>query len=79
MVSREVIGAEALIRWQHPEGLLSPGAFLPEIEGSDLEIGIGEWVIDGGTDANRRLAAPGPQPAGQRQHQRRASVGAELR
>jgi EAL domain-containing protein (putative c-di-GMP-specific phosphodiesterase class I) len=46
MVSREVIGVEALIRWQHPEdGLLLPGAFLPLIEGSDLEIAIGEWVI----------------------------------
>ncbi len=46
MVSRQVIGVEALIRWQHPDaGLLLPGAFLPMIEGSDLEIGIGEWVI----------------------------------
>ncbi|NEX19291.1 EAL domain-containing protein [Thiorhodococcus mannitoliphagus] len=46
MVSREVIGVEALIRWQHPEkGLLLPSAFLPIVEGSDLEIAIGEWVI----------------------------------
>ncbi|EIC20757.1 bifunctional diguanylate cyclase/phosphodiesterase [Thiorhodovibrio frisius] len=46
MVSREVIGVEALIRWPHPdEGLLLPGAFLPLVEGSDLEIAIGEWVI----------------------------------
>jgi diguanylate cyclase (GGDEF)-like protein/PAS domain S-box-containing protein len=46
MVSREVIGVEALIRWQHPDdGLLLPGAFLPLVEGSDLEIAIGEWVI----------------------------------
>ncbi len=47
MVSREVISAEALIRWRHPQdGLLLPGAFLPEIEGSDIEIAIGEWVIE---------------------------------
>ena len=46
MVSREVIGVEALIRWKHPEdGLLLPGAFLPLTEGSGLEIAIGEWVI----------------------------------
>ena len=46
MVSREVIGVEALIRWQHPQqGLLLPGAFLPMIEGSHLEIAAGEWVI----------------------------------
>ena len=47
MVSGDVTGAEALIRWQHPEqGLLSPGAFLHYLEGSELEIAVGEWVID---------------------------------
>ena len=41
-----VIGAEALIRWQHPErGLLPPGAFLPLAENHPLAIDIGEWVI----------------------------------
>ncbi|KPQ25534.1 MAG: PAS domain S-box/diguanylate cyclase (GGDEF) domain [Halomonas sp. HL-48] len=45
--SRCVIGVEALIRWQHPiEGLLSPAAFLPLVEGTDLEYDIGEWVIE---------------------------------
>jgi len=42
-----VIGAEALIRWQHPErGLLSPGVFLPVIEDHPLAVEVGEWVID---------------------------------
>ena len=42
-----VIGAEALIRWQHPErGMVPPGEFLPLIEGSELVIRIGEWVLD---------------------------------
>jgi len=42
-----VIGAEALIRWQHPErGLLPPAAFLPVIENHVLSIAVGEWVID---------------------------------
>ena len=42
----QVIGAEALIRWQHPEhGLLSPAAFLPVIEDHALAIEVGEWVI----------------------------------
>ena len=42
----EVVGAEALIRWQHPErGLLAPGAFLPNIEGHALSVAVGEWVI----------------------------------
>lgn len=41
-----VIGAEALIRWQHPErGLLSPAAFLPAIENHPICIDLGEWVI----------------------------------
>ena len=41
------IGAEALIRWQHPEkGLLSPALFLPVIEEHQLAIELGEWVID---------------------------------
>jgi diguanylate cyclase (GGDEF)-like protein/PAS domain S-box-containing protein len=42
-----VLGAEALIRWQHPErGLLSPAAFLPAIENHSLAVKVGEWVID---------------------------------
>jgi EAL domain-containing protein (putative c-di-GMP-specific phosphodiesterase class I) len=41
-----VVGAEALIRWQHPErGLLAPGLFLPLIEGHPVCIALGEWVI----------------------------------
>lgn len=47
MRTGRVIGAEALIRWQHPEqGLLAPIAFLPVIEDHPLSIEIGEWVID---------------------------------
>jgi len=42
-----IIGAEALIRWQHPErGLLPPAMFLPVIEDHPLAVEIGEWVID---------------------------------
>lgn len=41
-----VVGAEALIRWRHPErGLLLPGAFLPAIENDDVMIALGDWVI----------------------------------
>lgn len=47
MRTGEIIGAEALIRWQHPErGLLPPMLFLPTIEDHPLAIAIGEWVID---------------------------------
>ncbi|GAB4400193.1 MAG: hypothetical protein OHK0048_15020 [Rhodoferax sp.] len=42
----EVVGAEALIRWQHPtRGLLLPGDFLPLIEDHELSVTLGEWVI----------------------------------
>lgn len=55
MRTGEVWGAEALIRWQHPEkGLLSPFNFLPVISGTDLEIRIGNWVIN---EALRQLNA----------------------
>lgn len=47
MRSGVVIGAEALIRWQHPEhGLLPPADFLPLIADDPLSIEIGEWVLD---------------------------------
>ncbi|MBK6999233.1 MAG: EAL domain-containing protein [Rhodoferax sp.] len=47
MQSGQVVGAEALIRWQHPEkGLLAPATFLPVIEDHSLAVDVGEWVID---------------------------------
>lgn len=46
MRSGQVIGVEALIRWQHPEqGLLAPGQFLSTIDTTSLEIDLGEWVL----------------------------------
>lgn len=46
-----VIGAEALIRWQHPEkGLLPPAQFLPVIEDHPLSVELGAWVINSALD-----------------------------
>lgn len=45
--SGEITGAEALIRWNHPQkGLISPGAFIPVAERFGLIGAIGDWVID---------------------------------
>lgn len=47
MRSGDIIGVEALIRWQHPvQGLLAPGYFLPFIEEHRLAVDLGGWVID---------------------------------
>ncbi|WP_417578952.1 bacteriohemerythrin [Nitrincola sp.] len=47
MHSGHVSGAEALIRWQHPQkGLLLPGYFIPVIEQHHLSVEIGNWVLE---------------------------------
>ncbi|GAB4122522.1 MAG: hypothetical protein Fur0026_14530 [Sideroxydans sp.] len=46
LATRRMVGAEALIRWHHPQrGLLLPAEFLRAIENTELEIGLGNWVI----------------------------------
>ena len=49
----EIIGFEALIRWQHPQyGFISPGDFIPIIDDSSLINDVGEWVL---TEVVRQL------------------------
>ncbi|MFC5381060.1 putative bifunctional diguanylate cyclase/phosphodiesterase [Aquipuribacter nitratireducens] len=47
VTSGDVVGAEALLRWQHPRrGLLSPADFLPAAEAGGLMVDVGAWVLE---------------------------------
>ncbi|WP_050466562.1 putative bifunctional diguanylate cyclase/phosphodiesterase [Herbaspirillum chlorophenolicum] len=47
MLTGGITGAEALVRWQHPErGLLLPGEFIPIAEETGLIVQLSDWVLD---------------------------------
>src|SRR3954453_18963336 len=61
--SGEIIGAEALVRWLHPDwGLVRPARFIPTAEDTGLIVQLGEWVIYEACRQTRAWLDAGVQP-----------------
>ncbi len=60
MPTRSLVGAEALIRWNHPQrGCLLPAEFLHMVENTELEIELGDWVVATAIDRLRQWRLDG--------------------
>ena len=77
LASGKACGAEALLRWKHPErGVVSPAEFIPVLEETGLIVQVGEWVIRRACDGPQGLdRAPACSRCRSRSTCRRASSG----
>jgi diguanylate cyclase (GGDEF)-like protein/PAS domain S-box-containing protein len=63
IATRQVVGAEALLRWRHPRyGVLAPEAFLPLADDTGLLVPIGAWALREACAQGRRWIDAGIQP-----------------
>jgi diguanylate cyclase (GGDEF)-like protein/PAS domain S-box-containing protein len=63
IATRQVIGAEALLRWRHPKhGVMSPEAFLPLADDTGLLVPVGGWTLREACMQGRRWHDAGIRP-----------------
>ncbi|MDP1682053.1 MAG: bifunctional diguanylate cyclase/phosphodiesterase, partial [Burkholderiales bacterium] len=63
LLSGRVIGAEALLRWRHPEmGLVSPAEFIPILDETGMIIPVGDWALREACRQNREWQDMGLTP-----------------
>ena len=63
VATRQVVGAEALLRWRHPRyGVLAPEAFLPLADDTGLLVPIGAWALREACAQGRRWLDAGIRP-----------------
>ncbi|HEX6266321.1 MAG TPA: GGDEF domain-containing phosphodiesterase, partial [Burkholderiales bacterium] len=63
LATGQACGAEALLRWNHPErGVVPPAQFVPLLEETGLIVAVGEWVLERACRDLKAWAAAGAQP-----------------
>ncbi len=61
--TKQIIGVEALVRWQHPDhGFLPPSEFISLAEETGLIVPLGEWVLNTGCEQNKAWQMSGLPP-----------------